>query len=558
MSDNVRIVGLGGMDEEGKECVVVEINEDIFVIDCGIREPDRTMPGIDYVIPRFDYLEENKSRVRAYFLLHGHDEAMGAIVYLYEKVPAPIYCTNVTKAMVCNFAKHTNKDVSSFQWNIIPPTSSVIVAKRKIDFFHTAHNIADSCGVAIHTDKGNIVYTDDFVIENNATPSFLFDSRAVGKIADSPTLLLMTESLYASRAGYTAPNYRLLPLLQQDFKAASGRIFVSLFSNNLFNIGEIVNLAIECHKKIIPYDDLAQEILETMEQCGQLKIPAASRASLDSLLRLKDQDIVVIMSAFGAKLFRKIALLASGENEDKRVKLRPEDTFFCCSPSSDNTELEYTDAIDEVYRTGCKVVNISKKAFLKMHASQEDIKTMISMLRPKYYLPVRGLYKDLLANCMVALGMGVGLNHANVFLVENGVSVLIDEKGARIFDEKIPHGDIMIDGSGIGDVSEKVLEDRQELAEGVVILAITVSRSLRKIIAGPDVQMRGFVYAKDADLIERDACKVFVSTVQEYLDKKDAVNMEEMKQNVYEKCLRTIRRQTGKEPMVLPLIIEIE
>ncbi len=557
MSDNIRIVGLGGMDEEGKECVVVEINSDIFVIDCGIREPDRTMPGVDYVIPRFDYLEENKDRVRAYFLLHGHDEATGAIVYLYEKVPAPIYCTAVTKAMITNFAKHTGKDISKFDWNIIPPTSSVIVAKRKIQFFHTAHNIADSCGVAIHTDKGNIVYTDDFVIENNATPSFLFDSRAVGKIAEEPTLLLMTESLYASRAGYTAPNYRLLPLLQQDFKAATGRIFVSLFSNNLFNIGEIVNLAIECHKKIIPYDALAQEVLDTMQASGQVNIPPTCKASIDSLLRLKDDDIVVIMTAFGAKLFRRIALLASGENEDKRVKIGEKDTFFWCSPSDDNTELEYTDAIDELYRTGCKVVNINKKSFLKMHACQEDIKTMISMLRPKYYLPVRGLYKDLLANCMVALGMGVGLNHANVFLVENGISVLIDDKGARSFDEKIPHGDIMIDGEGVGDVSMQVLEDRQQLAEGVVILAITVSESKRKIIAGPDIQMRGFVYAKDADIIQRDASKVFLATVEEYLAKNIDLDLEGLKQSVYEKSLRTIRRQTGKEPMIVPLIVAL-
>ena len=557
MSDNIRVVGLGGLDEEGKECIVVEINGDIFVLDCGIKEPDRTMPGIDYVIPRFDYIEENKERVKAYFLLHGHDEAMGAIVYLYDKAPAPIYCTGVTKAMVDNFARHTGKSVANFDFNLIPPTSTVYVAKRKIQFFHTAHNIADSCGIAISTDKGNIIFPDDFVIENNGTPSFLFDARALGKIAEEPTLLLMTESLFANKPGYTAPNYRLDPLLQQDFKAATGRIFVSLFSNNLFNIGELVNLAIQTHKKIIPYDALTQEILETMDKCGQLTIPSASRGSMDDLLRLKDSDIMVMISAYGGKLFRKIALLASGENEDKRCKIKPEDTFFFCSPSDDNTELEYTDAIDELYRTGCHIHNISKKVFAKMHASQEDIKTMISFLRPKYYLPVRGLYKDLLANGMLALQMGVGLTHRSVFVAENGMSLLIDDKGARLFDEKIPHGDIMIDGSMVGDVSSKVIEDREQLGEGVVILALTVSRSKKAIIAGPDVEMRGFAYAKDSELIERQASKIFVSTVNEFLQSRDVLNTEELRQNVYERCLKAIRRQTGKEPMVLPLIVEV-
>ncbi len=556
MSDKIRIVGLGGLDEEGKDCTLVDINGDIFVINCGVREPDRNMPGIDYVIPRFDYLEENKAKIKGYFLLHGHDDAMGAVLYIYEKAPAPIYCSKVTKAMMESFARHIDKDISKFEFVVVPPTSSFFVAKRKIRYFHTAHNVADSSGIAISTDLGNIVYVDDYVVENNATPSFLFDTRALGALAEEPTLLLMTESLYSNHQGYTAPNYRLSPLISQNFKAAPGRIFVSLFSNNFFNIGEILNLAIENKKKIIAYDALTQDLLDTMEKSGQLSIPTSSRATIDDILRLKDRDILVLISAFGGKLFRKIALLASGENEDKRVKIKPEDTFFWASPSDDNTELEYTDAIDELYRTGCAVYNINKKIFLRMHASQEDLKTVISMLRPKYYLPVRGLYKDLLANGMLALSMGVGLNHTNVFIVENGTSVLIDSNGARVFDEKIPHGDLMIDGSGVGDVSEQVLQDRQELAEGVVILAVTVSKSKKQIVAGPDVQMRGFVYAKDADVIQRDASKIFVSTVNDFLAEKN-YDIEAIRQNVYEKCLRAIRRQTGKEPMVLPLIIEV-
>ena len=557
MSDKIRIVGLGGLDEEGKECAVVEINDDIFVINCGVRQADRTMPGVDYVIPRYDYLEENKKKVKAYFLLHGHDDAVGALLYIYDQAPAPIYCSKVTKEMLLNFARHVGKDISKFEFVTVPPTSSFVVAKRRINFFHTAHNVADSSGIAISTDKGNIVYVDDFVVENNGTPSFLFDSRALGRIAEEPTLLLMTESLYATRQGYTAPNYRLTPLISQNFKSAPGRIFISLFSSNFFNVGEAIALAIENHKKIIPYDEITADLLDTMEKCGQVTIPNSSRATMDDLLRLKDQDIVVLISAFGGKLFRKIALLASHENEDKRVRIKPEDTFFWASPSDDNTELEYTDAIDELYRTGCTVYNISKKAFLRMHASQEDLKTVISILRPKYYLPVRGLYKDLLANGMLALSMGVGLNHSNVFVVENGASVLIDEKGgARVFDEKIPHGDLMIDGEGVGDVSETVLEDRQQLGEGVIMLAITVSRSKRKIVAGPDIQMRGFVYAKDAKLVQREVGEIFVSTVIEYLE-AEHYDIEKIRQNVYERCLRAIRRLTGKQPMVLPLIIEV-
>ena len=250
-------------------------------------------------------------------------------------------------------------------------------------------------------------------------------------------------------------------------------------------------------------------------------------------------------------------MLASGENEDKRIKIKPTDTFVIASPSDDNTELEFVDAADELFRTGCKVVMVPKKSFMKMQASEEDLKMMASLFKPKYYIPVKGFYKDLLANAMLALSMGLGLTHQNVFVLENGMSVLIDEKGARVFDEKIPHGDLMIDGSGVGDISTSVLSDRTKLAEGAVIVAATISRKKMGIVAGPEVQTRGLVVGKEADALTRDLSKILLSTVEELVTSYD-FNMAELKQNVYEKCLRAIRRSTGKEPMVLPLLVEVE
>jgi ribonuclease J len=287
-------------------------------------------------------------------------------------------------------------------------------------------------------------------------------------------------------------------------------------------------------------------------------IPRNNYAPIDDILRLRDQDIIVLLSGFGAKLYNKIALLAANSQEDKRIKIKPDDTFIVASPANDNTEIEATDAVDELFRSGCHVTNITKKVFKNMHASEEDLKMMISMFKPKYYIPVKGFYKDLLRNGLVALSMGIGLSHQNVFVVENGVSVIIDEKGAKIVDEKIPHGDLLIDGMGIGDMGANVIDDRTKLAEGVVVLALTVSRKEKRIVAGPDVQMRGFVFVKDADMILKDVSKIFVATVEEFLSSKMIYNLDEIKQNVYEKCLRAIRRQTGKEPMVLPLIVEVE
>lgn len=556
MSDKIRIFALGGLDEDGKNCNVVEINGDIFVIGCGIKYPDKTMPGIDYVIPNFDYLKEHKDHVRAYFLTHGHDDEMGALAYLYKDVPAPVYGSRVTLNMLKIFTEHVNLDPNIYDLHVVEPSSNFVVSGRSISYFQTSHNIALSSGVAISTSYGNIVFSSDFVVENNASPNYLHDMNAIAKISEEPTLALLTESVYASHPGYTAPDYKLTPHIEQTVKDAEGRVFISIFSPNFYNIDEVITLAIASRKKIIPFDEETASTIAAMQSCGQLMIPRDNFAPIDDINRFRAQDIIVLMLGYSVRLYAKIALLAAGQSEGKQVSLNETDTFVVACPSNDNTEIEATDALDELYRSGCKVLNVPKKKFLRMHASEEDLKMMIGLFKPKYYIPVKGFYKDLLHNAQVALSMGINLNHQNVFLLENGLSVIIDESGGRLFDESIPHGDVMIDGIGVGDVGENVIADRQKLAEGVVILALTISKSKGKIVAGPDVQMRGLVFIKDADAILRDVSKIFVATVEESLG-GGSYDLETIKQNVYEKCLRAIRRQTGKEPMVLPLIVEV-
>ncbi len=557
MNDKIRICALGGLDEEGKNCLVIEINDDIFVVEAGVMEPDKTMPGVDYVIPRYDYLVENKDRVRAYFLLHGHDDEIGALAYMYESVPAPVYGSKVTLTMLSLFTTHVKKDPKMYDLHPVAPSSTFKVAGREITFFHTAHNIADSSGMAIATSMGNIVITGDFVVENAADARFLNDMNAIARLAEHPTLALLPESIYAERPGYTAPLYKLTPHIHETFKNAEGRIFVSVFSSNLYNITEVIRLAIAEKRKIACYDAAAADTLKALTEAGAIQIPNDSFVSNDDILRQRDADLVILMIGFGSKLFRKIALLASGQNEDKRLKIKPTDSFIIASMSDDNTEIEFTDAADELFRTGANVVVVPKKGFLRMHASEEDLRMMASIFKPKYYIPMKGFYKSLLKNAMSALSMGISLNHQNVFVIENGMSVLIDEKGGRVFDEKIPHGDLMIQGTAIGDISSMVLADRQKLAEGVVVVAMTISRAQARIIAGPDVQMRGLLVAKDAEGIAREAGRIAVSTAEEFLT-SSMFNLDEIKQNAYEKILRMIRRLTGKEPMVLPLFTEVE
>ncbi len=556
MSDKVRLFTLGGLDEDGKNCTVVEVNDEIYVVGCGVKYPDRTMPGIDYVIPDFTYLRENKHRVKAYLLPHGHDDEMGALAYLYEDVPAPIYGSNVTIEMFKNFTRHVGTANVKYHFNVVKPSSVFYIGARKISFFQTSHNIAQSSGIAINTSLGNVVLTSDYVIENNAAPAYLTDLNMIAKIAEDKTLVLCPESVFAGKSGYTAPHYKITPLIEKEVKNAQGRIFIGMFGLNFYNIHGIINLMVSSHKRIIPYDEETADILQSMRQAGQLILPNENYAPADDINRYRGVDIVVLMFGYGTRLYRKIALLAAGQSDGNRpVSLEESDTFIMACPANDNTEIEATDALDELYRSGCHVVPISKKSFLNMHASEEDLKMMISLLHPKYYVPLKGYFKDLLNNAEVSLKSGGALTHQSVFLLENGTAVTFTEKGAFVEPNAVVHGDIMIDGIGVGDVGSAVLEERQKLSQGVAIMAVTVDKKTRKILAGPDIQFRGLVLPNESESLMRDVTKVFNECLFEDLGRED-MDIEAIKNDLYEHCFRLIRRQTGKEPMVLPLIVE--
>ena len=251
MEETVKILALGGLDEAGKDCYLVDISGELYVIGCGLRYPDKTMPGVDYVIPDCTYLIENKDRVKAYFLLHGHEDELGGLVYLYENAPAPVYGSDVTLAMLRLFAEKVGKGNVSFDLRPVEPTSTFKVGDRTCHFFQTAHSIARSSGLAIDTRLGHVVFTGDFVVENSADPNYLHDINAIARLAETPTLVLLSESGYAEKPGYTAPRHRLSHHVESAVKDAPGRTFAALFSSNYFNIEELIRIARETRKKII-------------------------------------------------------------------------------------------------------------------------------------------------------------------------------------------------------------------------------------------------------------------------------------------------------------------
>lgn len=556
--DKIRIVCLGGLDETYKACAVIEINDDIFVVECGLKFPDVTKPGIDFVIPRTDYLAENKHRVKAYILTYGHDSVIGGLPYIIDKIPAPVYCSDVTKAFLEMFCSH-NHLKTNIDFHVVEPNDNIVIAGHKISLFSTCTNVAKSFGIAFDTDQGNIIYMGNCVFDNNKDIGFNLDISKIAKICtEKQTLVMLNESAYASKPGYTNPNYRILPLTQKILRDAPGRILMSLEAPDIYNIIDVVKEVTRMGRKIICYDESTQDIIDVLNKTGCLNLNKNAFLPMGEVNRARPQEVFILITGFGKKLFSKISLLASHLNDEQILKIHDSDTFIIASHAENDAEIAETSALNDLYRNNCKIHVFPGKKFLKMHASEEDIKTAISIFRPRYYVPILGTLIHLFANAKIALNMNVGLNHNSVFVLDNGYMLEIDNYLARIIPNKVITGNVFVDGKGIGDIANTVLEERQRLSDdGVIILAATISKSKREVVLGPDIQTRGLVFVKESDSLMKEIEKAFLLNIKQELAKPN-YSVSYMEMTVKESVFKAVRRSTLKSPTIIPIITEID
>ncbi len=555
MPNKVKVLALGGLDENGKNMYVVEVNDDIYVLEAGIKYPESSMPGIDMIIPDIGYLIKNKHRVRGYFISHGHDDIMGALPYVIKSVPAPIYCSNITAALIKISAKHYHQNIN-FNFKIVEPNSQTKIGNRDVYFFSTTHSVGESMGIGIDTGDGLIVYTGDFIIDYGALPQYRTDVNMLSTLRNKKVLCLLTESIDCDKPGHTSPNHKITPLVENDFREHKGRIIASFYSQNLFGIREIIDLAVKYKRQIYFYDNEMRTILNEVSKFGFLQIPSQLQLSKEALNRPGNEDAVIIVSGIGEYLFRTLELIAEGD-ADGNLSVRENDLFIIASPAIPGLENVSARAIDELYKTGAKVKNITKKQLSSMHAHSEDIKMMVSTLQPKYYIPVKGEYRHLVANAQIVVGMQLDFNHRNVFVCDNGMVVSFENGVSKGITESIPVGDVLIDGLGIGDVGSQAITDRQKLSDnGVLILGVTVNSKTKKIVAGPDIQMRGLIFLKDAESFLEELNALFQNEVNEALKNGTILN-DQAKIKIRDRINHFVRKSTGKDPMVLPVIIAI-
>ena len=562
--NKIKILALGGLDEDGKDLYIIEINNDIFVFNAGFKYPTKLTPGIDFIIADFTYLKENKEKIKAYILPKGKPDAFGALIYIYKECPAPIYGTTLTKVFLKRFAEHY-KQGSDFEFNEISLPSVIDVAGHTITFFSTCASMPHTFGFSIKTPLGNIVYIGDFIVEYNNEKYFKLDLNTLGKIAELPTLCLLGESRNATKQGYCSPKHRLYPFLMKSFEDSDGRCFVALTDDNLYHIEEFFKACFDSNKKICFYDKNSLDIYNLKKYGGDY-FPTENIIQVDDIFRTKESSLVILITGHDASLYEKISLLASGEGELKQVRINPSDTFIFSISPSDSLEIIATSTLDEIYKTNCNVKYIKKHSLEKMHACEEDIKMLLSLLKPKYYLPIEGYYVDLLANAKIAFDMRLGLSHKNIFLLDNGQSLKFNSEGEvtasynESKDDPV-YGDLMIDGIGVGDVVNDIISDRTRLGkDGVVVLGCAISKSQRRIVCGPDIQMRGFLYLKDkeAEMIYKDVSNYFENAVNEWAENTKDFDNEKIEMKIQEAISKNFRRTLDRDPVVRPNVLMID
>ncbi|MBR2808660.1 MAG: ribonuclease J, partial [Erysipelotrichaceae bacterium] len=506
--EKVRLMALGGLDEDGKNMYCIEIGDDIFVVDAGLKYPDNQQLGVEYVIPDYSYLIKNKERVKAIFITHGHDDVMMALSHILKEADFGVYAAPLTaKILEDEFPKKSKKRVK-----VIRRNAKLNIAGHVIHTFPVMMSIADGIGLIFETGQGSIVFTSEFIIDYDLTfDAFSMDLSTITKIGEHNVLCLMSESVGSSMSGYTSPRHRISDQIETYIENLEGRVIITLYKQNLYRIIEVLEMARKYKRKVFFHNPDHLKLLKYVEELGYYRIPANTIVTAKDFSNDMD-NIICVVSGSGKKVFRKFNVICIGE--DKILQLKKNDLVIIASPVVPGTEKEASNMENDLYKADVKVVKLKKSQLLSMHASKEDLKMMLYLVKPKYYLPVKGQYNDLINNADIAIEMGYTPD--KIIILDNGQFATFENQKLTSTRDIIPLEEVLIDGSDGGDVSGMVLRDRETLStDGTIIAGIVLDFKTKALIGGPDVQSRGVIYLKDAENLLNEIGNILVDTVKE-------------------------------------------
>lgn len=545
----INIFSLGGLNENGKNMYVVCVDDDILVLEAGLQYADEQTLGIDYMIPNIDYLKQNKERIRGIFLTHGHDENVGAITDIIDYLPnIPIYASPFTYNIVKQELLEYDKNISSLVK--IEANKPVDVGNLKVYPVSLSHSIPDNFGYAIYTPDGIIFYASDFVFDSTMRGAYKTDLGKLAYIGKQGVLCLMSESLYANKEGYTAPNHRIQSLIRETLVKSNGRIIFNVLNSHLYRIQELFNEVEKTDRKIVVMGKRLQNIIDNAIKEDYLHIDSEY---IGDLSNINDENVVILNSNERYKPYYNILKIVDGY--DKYVTLTSSDTVFLATPVYEGREKTFYKLLDKIAKIGCEAVVLSPKKYLSYHASKEDLMMMIELMNPKYYFPIKGEYSEQVANGDLACMVGVDKD--NIILKENGsVATIVDGKLIDEFKE-VRVGNISIDGDSSNDIGELVLKDRELLSNnGIVIVSATIDKKNKQIIAGPEILTRGFIYVKDSVQLIDDMKNICSSIILDNTH-NGYVDYTKIKNTIRDELSKFLFEQAGNKPMIINVIQEI-
>jgi len=548
----VRLIPLGGLGEIGLNMMLVESGDDIIAVDCGLLFPDDEMPGVDYVIPDWTYLREQRARFRAVVLTHGHEDHIGALAYLLREFDVPVYGTPLTLAI----ARHRLTELGVLaRADLRPyrPSDEIRVGGLVVEPIRVTHSIADGIGLAIETPAGTVVHTGDFKLDESPVDAAQPDYARFRALGERGVLALCSDSTNVGRPGRTGSETEVGAALQGRFAQAPGRILVATFASHIHRIQQVLNLAAACSRKVALLGRSMVANVAVASELGYLKVPDGLLVTLEELGELPARRQVILSTGSQGETHSAVSLIAAGEHKD--VSVGAGDLVIFSSRVIPGNERVIGRAINALLRRGAEVL-WEDVAFVHVsgHASQEDLKHMIALTRPRYFMPVHGEYRHLLQHARLAEGAGVPPER--VFLVEDGLGLELSKSGARVL-AGYPTGRIFVDGKGIGDVGQVVLRDRQLLADaGMVVVALTIDKVSGSLVAGPEIASRGFVYMKESDELMEEV-KRAVREALAAREEPEVIDRELIGAIARSAVRRFISQRFDRKPVVIPLVLEV-
>ena len=545
----IKIFALGGLNEDGKNMYVVDVDNEIFIFDAWLKYADDKMLGVDYIIPNYDYIKKNRKNIKGIFITHGHDDNMGALTEILKDVPElPIYGTNFTIEIIKDELIEENLNVKNLR--IIKPHRKINFGKNSIFPISLTHMVPDNVGYVLYTPDGAIFYTGNFVFDSTMLGAYKTDIGKLAYVGKQGVLCLLSESLYADKQGFTSPHHRVGKAIREILNNSDGRVLYNIYQAQLYRIQELFNELKNTDRNVVI---MGKRLESVILKAIDMKYIDFDKKRICPINHVKDSKIVVIISDEREKPFSNLKRIVRGY--DKFITVNSDDTVIFASPIDDGMERTATKLLDGLAKIGANVVQLSKKKYLSHHASSEDLMFMIDLMQPKYYMPVIGEYRHQVANRNVAKEVGMDDDH--ILLRLNG-EIAYFENGELVDNGmKVPVDDILIDGLAAGDVGELVLKDRELLSDsGIVIITATIDKETKEILAGPEILTRGFIFVKDNINLIKDAEKIATEVIHENT-KSNYVDFSKVKLGIRDKVGKYFYEQTECKPMILIVIGEV-